>query len=159
MILPGESLARYKDEPASEHPPAATEHSSALPDEQTGRSFILAESAESVTETAATSSASEFRTEHREQARPAYPASSSSGLEPLPGESLARWKRDRAGYRQDVGDFQQDCRTQRIQGSGSTTSRRIVFESMIATSARVPPTAFRQPRSRHSVEQLQYDLQ
>ncbi|HEY6903259.1 MAG TPA: Rne/Rng family ribonuclease [Candidatus Acidoferrales bacterium] len=92
VILPGESLARYKDKLPSENPPAATEQSSASPDEQTGRSPILAESAESVTETAATSSALEFRPEHRESARPAYPAPSSSGLEPLPGESLAKWK-------------------------------------------------------------------
>ncbi|HEV2385618.1 MAG TPA: ribonuclease E/G, partial [Candidatus Acidoferrales bacterium] len=92
VILPGESLARYKDKLPSENPPAAIEQSTTLPDEQTGRSPILAESAESVTETAATSSASEFRPERRENTRPVYPGPSSSGLEPLPGETLAKWK-------------------------------------------------------------------
>jgi len=93
VILPGESLARYKDKPPSENPPATgAEPTHAAPDEGMGRSPILAESAESVTETAATSSASEFRPAHHENTRSAYPPPSSSGLEPLPGETLAKWK-------------------------------------------------------------------
>ncbi len=93
VILPGESLARYKDKPASENPPAAgAEPTHSAADEGMGRSPILAESAESVTETAATSSASEFRPVRHENTRPVYPPPSSSGLEPLPGETLAKWK-------------------------------------------------------------------
>jgi ribonuclease G len=93
VILPGESLARYKERTASENPPpAVVEQNTAVADEQMGRSPVLAESTESVTETAATSSASEFRPEPRENARTVYPAASASGLEPLPGESLAKWK-------------------------------------------------------------------
>ena len=108
VILPGESLARYKDKPPSENPPAATEQSTILPDEQTGRSSIFAESTESVTETAATSSASEFRPEHRENARPAYPAPSASGLEPLPGETLAKWKQHPPEIPEAAAEFHED---------------------------------------------------
>jgi Rne/Rng family ribonuclease len=108
VILPGESLARYKDKPPSENPPTATEHSTALPEEQAGRSAILAESAESVTETAATSSASEFRPEQPENTRPAYPAPSSSGLAPLPGESLAKWKQHAPEVSEAAAEFHED---------------------------------------------------
>jgi ribonuclease G len=108
VILPGESLARYKEKPPSEHPPAATEPMTTLPDEQTGRSSSLAESAESVTETAAASSASEFRPEHQESARPAYPAPSSSGLEPLPGETLAKWKQHPPEIPEAAAEFHED---------------------------------------------------
>jgi ribonuclease G len=92
VILPGESLARYKDKPAAENPPAAAIEQNHAVDEQTARPAVLAEPAEAVAETAATSGASEFRPTHQENTRPAYPPPSSSGLEPLPGETLAKWK-------------------------------------------------------------------
>ncbi len=93
VILPGESLARYKDKPSSENPPAVgAEQTHAAPDEGMGRPSVLSESVESVTETTATSSPSEFPPARHENTRPAYPPPSSSGLEPLPGENLAKWK-------------------------------------------------------------------
>ena len=96
VILPGESLARYKDRTAAGSSAAApveqTESvDSSLRDEQGAASSGAAESAHSVTETAATAHVSEFRPAHPENAKREYPRPSSSGLEPLPGERLAKW--------------------------------------------------------------------
>ncbi len=100
VILPGESLARYKEKPlVAEAAPAAPEsttelvvpteiHESADP-----AAVAPAASVEHHEEThEAPPRAFEPRREFRPEPRTEYPRSSSSGLEPLPGESLAKWK-------------------------------------------------------------------
>ena len=44
----------------------------------------------------------------RENARPAYPAPSASGLEPLPGETLAKWKQHPPEIPEAAAEFHED---------------------------------------------------
>ena len=95
IILPGESLAKYKDKPPASdvapiRPPDETMNAaSAIP--------AVAQHSEQSSEPDAVR-APEFRPEHRENTRAEYPkssssfASSSTGIEPLPGETLSKWK-------------------------------------------------------------------
>ncbi|MGH9684923.1 MAG: Rne/Rng family ribonuclease [Candidatus Acidiferrales bacterium] len=86
IILPGESLAKYK----GKVPSAGSETANAQPIEAT-----TVEATPSVAETPASSEP--IHDSHHQDVGPAsaprdFRASSSAGLEPLPGESLAKWK-------------------------------------------------------------------
>ena len=87
-ILPGESLAKYK-----ERPPAAPV--SGAPFDETGSATnatqIIPESA-SPTAVAPVSTPWESAPRNFAPARSGLQSSSSGGLEPLPGESLSKWK-------------------------------------------------------------------
>ena len=90
VILPGESLARYKDKPpVAEAAPAGAENSTELVapveiHETTSDPAAVPEHREHAPEP---SRAFEPRREQRPEQR-----SFSAGLEPLPGESLSKWK-------------------------------------------------------------------
>ncbi|HXQ26288.1 MAG TPA: Rne/Rng family ribonuclease [Candidatus Acidoferrales bacterium] len=84
IVLPGESLAKFRERPAGEAAPPA-------PIEAAAPAAPPVEAHEPVQEAAAPA-AREFRPEFRRETRPEFPPSS-SGLEPLPGETLAKWKR------------------------------------------------------------------
>ena len=100
IILPGESLARYKDKPLAEAAPAGAESATELiapadlhesPDPAALAPEASVEHHEQAHE-APPPRAFEPRREFRHEPRTDYPRSSSAGLEPLPGESLAKWK-------------------------------------------------------------------
>jgi Rne/Rng family ribonuclease len=86
-LLPGESLARYRDKPAGAEVPVTPEASNIF-------------SATPVELTEARPAAPEVRREAVAPETPAFepraeyraPAGSSTGIEPLPGESLSKWK-------------------------------------------------------------------
>jgi len=88
VILPGESLARYKEKPVVEAAPAGAESATELvaPTE-------VHESPDpaAVVEHHEPEHAPEPPREHRREFR-SEPRSYSAGLEPLPGESLSKWK-------------------------------------------------------------------
>jgi len=89
IILPGESLAKYREKPPTEavEPKPLDENAAAAP------AASPVEAAEPAHEQLAVApSAPEVKTEYRESVRTEYPRPSSSGLEPLPGESLAKWR-------------------------------------------------------------------
>jgi Rne/Rng family ribonuclease len=103
VVLPGESLARHKDKPpVADTAPAAPENAAQAAGpgefgEATGFTAGLPTAPVEHREGAEESRASrafeprrDFRPEPRTEAPRSYP--SSSGLEPLPGESLAKWK-------------------------------------------------------------------
>jgi Rne/Rng family ribonuclease len=117
IILPGESLAKYKDKPpvdpaairSPEETPsapftAASDSNTTASETMTSGTMIseasdsnstvptvtpAIESRESIQEAAPRPS---FKPEYRESSRTEYPRASSSGLEPLPGETLSKWK-------------------------------------------------------------------
>jgi Rne/Rng family ribonuclease len=108
VILPGESLARHKDKPMAEAAPPASENLTerVAPDEiHPSADPSAVEQYEHTRPSPAPrpfEPRREFRehrsghhSEHRPENRSEAPRSFSSGLEPLPGESLAKWK-DRA---------------------------------------------------------------
>jgi Rne/Rng family ribonuclease len=86
IILPGESLAKYKEKPPSAVPPASIEENVSTTETQVAAS----ESAAAIQEPPAPSF-SEPVVESPRPPRSEY-RPSSSGLEPLPGESLAKWR-------------------------------------------------------------------
>jgi hypothetical protein len=107
IILPGESLAKYREKPPVSAP-ADFSASAAPVAEETHSSFVPAAAPEFVPETEpvrepiAPPPAFRPREEYRSSSpSPSSPSSSSSsampaygsGLEPLPGESLSKWKR------------------------------------------------------------------
>ncbi|MBZ5696415.1 MAG: Rne/Rng family ribonuclease [Acidobacteriia bacterium] len=83
VVLPGESLAKFREKPAGEPAPPA-------PFEAAAPAAPPVEAHEPVQEEA-TPITREPRPEFRRESRVEYPQSS-SGLEPLPGESIAKWK-------------------------------------------------------------------
>lgn len=92
VILPGESLAKYKDRvPSAAAPPTAAEEVSAPAAPPVSEPTAAPEPSEPI-RAAAPPAAPESRAE-----QPAPPVESRAwkpfGLEPLPGESLAKWKR------------------------------------------------------------------
>jgi Rne/Rng family ribonuclease len=86
IILPGESLAKYKEKPPSGAPPASVEENASTAETQ----VAAPESGAAIQEPAAPTF-SEPVAETPRSPRPEY-RPSSSGLEPLPGESLAKWR-------------------------------------------------------------------
>jgi Rne/Rng family ribonuclease len=86
IILPGESLAKYKEKPPSVTPPAPVEENVLTAETQ----IAAPEPAAALQEPPARSF-SEPVVEAPRPARSDY-RPSSSGLEPLPGESLAKWR-------------------------------------------------------------------
>jgi hypothetical protein len=91
IILPGESLAKYREKPPAD--PSAQK-----PSEEIAPVIAATSPVEIVepVEQAAAPIVAEVKPEYRESVRTEYPRSSSSvssGLEPLPGESLAKWRR------------------------------------------------------------------
>ncbi len=86
IILPGESLAKYKEKPPSAAPPASVEENVSTTEAQ----VAAPEPAAAIQEPPAPSF-SEPVVEAPRPPRPEY-RPSSSGLEPLPGESLSKWK-------------------------------------------------------------------
>src|ERR1035437_6921270 len=117
IILPGESLAKYRDKPPAEmvapKSPDETvfgasadtvvsdtgtsdiaaeitlEPSTIPPERMDPAAFSPVETQEPIQDAAPRPS---FKPEYRETARAEYPRASSSGIEPLPGESLSKWK-------------------------------------------------------------------
>jgi Rne/Rng family ribonuclease len=87
IILPGESLAKYKEKPPSAAPPASVDEN--LPTET--QSQVAAPEPSPAVETAPVAS---FPEPVVEAPRPAHSGFhvSSSGLEPLPGESISKWQ-------------------------------------------------------------------
>ncbi|MGC2333313.1 MAG: hypothetical protein WA581_17805, partial [Candidatus Acidiferrales bacterium] len=86
IILPGESLAKYKEKPPSAAPPASVEENVSNAETQ----VAAPEAAAAIQEPPASSSSApvvEPPRPPRSEYRP-----SSSGLEPLPGESISKWK-------------------------------------------------------------------
>ncbi len=100
IILPGESLAKYKDKPPAIAAPPAAVQQDAAPDSGASADashFAIAEGAhpeapEPQVERVEHVEHAQPRLEHTETRRPEYARSYSSGLEPLPGETLSRWK-------------------------------------------------------------------
>jgi Rne/Rng family ribonuclease len=86
IILPGESLAKYKEKPPSAAPPA-----SAQENVSTTEAPIAAQAAAASIQEPPASSFSEPVVETPRPTRSEY-RPSSSGLEPLPGESISKWK-------------------------------------------------------------------
>ena len=76
IILPGESLAKYRDKPASAAPPAGFV-------EETMHAPAPSPAPEPIRETVAPAAVPEFRPQ------------AVSGLDPLPGETLAKWRHER----------------------------------------------------------------
>jgi Rne/Rng family ribonuclease len=112
VVLPGESLARHKDKPIAEAAPPASENLTELVSSNEippSADRAAGEQYEPTQESSAprpfeprrefrehrSEHHSEHHSEHRSENRTEAPRSFSSGLEPLPGESLAKWK-DRA---------------------------------------------------------------
>ena len=108
VILPGESLARHKDKPIAEAAPPASENLTELVSSDEIHQSADRAAVEQYKQTHESSAPrpfeprrefrehrSEHPSEHRSENRAEAPRSFSSGLEPLPGESLAKWK-DRA---------------------------------------------------------------
>jgi ribonuclease G len=77
VILPGESLAKYKDRELSSAPPAA-------PAQDLSPAAPASASAEQAPQA--------FTPQPYSRPRSEFRGSSSTGLEPLPGESLSKWK-------------------------------------------------------------------
>jgi len=89
VLLPGESLAKFREKPASAPAP---EQISAAPAAPTEAPIVPAvEVHKPVAEVAPLHDAESAR-DFSDNARVEYPRPSSSGLEPLPGESLSKWK-------------------------------------------------------------------
>ncbi len=86
IILPGESLAKYKEKPPSAAPPASVEENVSTTETQ-----VAAPEASAAIQELPAPSFSEPVVEAPRPPRPEY-RPSSSGLEPLPGESLSKWK-------------------------------------------------------------------
>jgi Rne/Rng family ribonuclease len=108
VVLPGESLARHKDRPIAEAAPPASENLTELVSPDGIHPSADPAAVEQYKQTQESSPPrpfeprrefrehrSEHHSEHRSENRTEAPRSFSSGLEPLPGESLAKWK-DRA---------------------------------------------------------------
>ena len=85
-LLPGESLARFRDKPSAATPVTSEEPNvpSVTPMESTGARLAVPEAHRETV--APETPAFEPRAEYR------APAGFSTGLEPLPGESLSKWK-------------------------------------------------------------------
>jgi len=103
IILPGESLAKYREKPAA--PVASPAMSDAPAITFPGESPAASEEQDFSTESSIPSPAEraepaaaprppEFRNDYARDARtqPASSSSSASGLEPLPGETISKWK-------------------------------------------------------------------
>jgi len=87
IILPGESLAKYKEKPPSAAPPVSAEENVS-----TAEAPVAApEASAAIHEPQPAPSFSEPVVESPRPARSEY-RPSSSGLEPLPGESISKWK-------------------------------------------------------------------
>jgi len=86
IILPGESLAKYKEKPPSAAPPVFAEENVS-----TAEAPIVASEASAALYEPPAPSFSEPAVESPRPARSQY-RPSSSGLEPLPGESISKWK-------------------------------------------------------------------
>jgi Rne/Rng family ribonuclease len=98
IILPGESLAKYRDKPAGEFTPASPADAAGIsaPAEPTNfaasaPTAAAVEQPEQVHESPAPR-AFEPRHEFRSEPRTEPTGSFATGLEPLPGESLSKWK-------------------------------------------------------------------
>jgi ribonuclease G len=98
IILPGDSLAKYRDKPAGESIPASSDDATRTfaPNEPTDFAASAApvapvEHSEQVRESPAPR-AVEPRREFHSEPRVEAPRSFSTGLEPLPGETLSKWK-------------------------------------------------------------------
>jgi Rne/Rng family ribonuclease len=90
IILPGESLAKYKEKPPSAAPPASFEEN--VP---TAEAHVAAPEPAAEIQTPPAPSFSESVVEAPRPARPEFRPEfhpSASGLEPLPGESISKWK-------------------------------------------------------------------
>jgi Rne/Rng family ribonuclease len=83
IVLPGESLAKYR-----EKPPGAAAVAPAMPPEETSPLPAPGSVPEPIQEAVAQTPRSDARAESRTDFRP----SSSTGLEPLPGETLSKWQ-------------------------------------------------------------------
>jgi Rne/Rng family ribonuclease len=86
IILPGESLAKYREKPPSAAPPASVEENIAAAETQ-----VAAPEPGTANQEPPAPSFSEPVVEAPRPSRSEY-RPSSSGLEPLPGESLAKWR-------------------------------------------------------------------
>jgi Rne/Rng family ribonuclease len=86
IILPGESLAKYKEKPPSAAPPASVEENASAAETQ-----VAAPEPGTAIQEPPAPTFSEPVAETPRPPRPEY-RPSSSGLEPLPGESLAKWR-------------------------------------------------------------------
>ncbi|HXO44340.1 MAG TPA: Rne/Rng family ribonuclease [Candidatus Cybelea sp.] len=98
IILPGESLAKYRDKPAGEFSPAPSADAAAVSETAEPTNFAATEPTgapveqpEQVHESPAPR-AFEPRHEFRSEPRTEPTGSFLTGLEPLPGESLSKWK-------------------------------------------------------------------
>jgi ribonuclease G len=90
VVLPGESFAKYREKPPSAAPPVSVEESVPAAEAPIAAPVVAPEPAAALPEP----SAPTFREPAVESPRPARPEyrPSSSGLEPLPGESISKWK-------------------------------------------------------------------
>ncbi len=92
VILPGESLARYKDRSPSAAAGVAPTHEPSQTIEQTGEPHATTEPSEPVQQQARVEPP--FAAERPAPIRSEFPAPARSGLEPLPGETLSRFHRE-----------------------------------------------------------------
>src|SRR3984957_4682534 len=98
IILPGESLAKYRDKPAGSAPEAISTENNAIETSPVTLSYTTAESVQqTVYEPPVSESPAPEMVNQDPAARMAQPAIParrpfSSGLEPLPGEKLSKWK-------------------------------------------------------------------
>jgi Rne/Rng family ribonuclease len=90
IILPGESLAKYKEKPPSAAPPVAVEGNVSAAEAPVAPPVVAPDPAAAIPEPPAPSF-SEPVIESPRPARSEY-RPSASGLEPLPGESISKWK-------------------------------------------------------------------
>jgi len=109
IILPGESLAKYRDKPAGESIPAPSDDATqiSVPNEPTDFAASappaapVVEPPEQVHQSPAPR-AFEPRREFHPEPRTEAPRSFSTGLEPLPGETLSKWKQRGAPVEQHL---------------------------------------------------------
>jgi Rne/Rng family ribonuclease len=92
IILPGESLAKYKDKASFAAAPIAPAEETPAASAPVSESTAVPEPSEPIREAAAPR-APESMPEQRASAPSAFPAAPPLGLEPLPGETLAKWRR------------------------------------------------------------------
>jgi Rne/Rng family ribonuclease len=99
IILPGESLAKYREKPAGESIPTSSDDATRISAPNEPANFAasappvapVVEQPEPVRESPAPR-AFEPRREFHSEPRADAPRSFSTGLEPLPGETLSKWK-------------------------------------------------------------------
>jgi Rne/Rng family ribonuclease len=109
IILPGESLAKYRDKPAGESLPTSSDDATRIsaPNEPTNFAAsapTIAPVVEQPEPAHESSSPRAFEPRHdfHSEPRTETPRSFSTGLEPLPGETLSKWKHRDAPAEQHV---------------------------------------------------------